>query len=235
MTRTRPRGPKVEMPRRPPPGSSTGPPSSRPVTQMSRVMRRSIRPPARLCQERPTEWMTPSRTDTPPSSAPKARASAPGCGSPAGIGAGSGVPSTWNADDIGAGIAAGNARREGRFRRQMSPWPRRASGNVCSEATTTSLAPERSGTHPVPRHGDAATRGRASVRALGQRFGQLGQRILNNIGHGHFSSSRWSGEWSRSRPEPPGGWGGPAPVEWPGTGPADGLVAAIPEVAAAKC
>ena len=42
-----------------------------------------MRPPARLYHAGPTEWMTPSRTETLASSAPKASTSAPGCGSAA--------------------------------------------------------------------------------------------------------------------------------------------------------
>ncbi len=73
---------KVEMPRRPPPAaSSTGPPSSRSANVISRAMRRSMRPPARLCHAGPTEWIVPSRIERPPLSAPKASASAPGRGS----------------------------------------------------------------------------------------------------------------------------------------------------------
>jgi hypothetical protein len=45
------------------------------------------------------------------------------------------------------------------------------------------FAPERSGTHPVSRHGNAGNQRPGEPRALRQRFGQADQRVLTDIGH----------------------------------------------------
>ena len=207
MTRTRPRGPKVEMPRRPPPGSSTGPPSSLGVTPMSRVMRRSIRPPARLCQDGPTEWMTPSLTEMPPSSAPRARASPPGCGSPAGSGAGSGVPSSRKATTLVPGSRPATRAVKALPSANVtcaSP----TSGNLCSEATTTSLrqsVPERI---RCPGTAMPATRGRASLTRSASASDKL-IRGFSAISAMIFSPIRRSQENGAGRDTaPPAGWGG---------------------------
>ena len=45
------------------------------------------------------------------------------------------------------------------------------------------FAPERSGTHPVPRRGDACDQKPGEPHALCQRFGQGDQRVFGDIGH----------------------------------------------------
>ena len=108
ITRTRRRGPKVDMPSSAPAASSTGPPSSRPERARSRWISRSIRPFAMLCQAGPTRWTAPSRTVAAPSAAPKAS----GERAERGLGGGgAGGAGEFEAEhgDVGAGIAAGDA------------------------------------------------------------------------------------------------------------------------------
>ncbi len=174
---------------------------------MSRVMRRSIRPPARLCHDGPTEWMTPSLTAMPPSSAPRARASPPGCGSPAGSGAGSGPPSSRKATTLVPGSRPATRAVKALPSANVT-FASPASGNLCSEATTTSLrqsVPERI---RCPGTAILATRSRASLTRSASACGQVDQRVFSNIGH-DLSPVRLGQENGPGRdPAPPDGWGG---------------------------
>ncbi len=78
MTSTTPGGPSVDMPSSPPSESRTGPPSSVRRRRISRAIRCSIRPPARLYHCGPTALTRPSRAvEAPAASAPSARARVP--------------------------------------------------------------------------------------------------------------------------------------------------------------
>ena len=175
---------------------------------MSRVICRSIRPPARLYQAGPTEWTTPSLAHTPLSWAPKARASAPACGSPAPSGAGPGVPSRRRATTFVPGsrpaTRAANALPSANVTVASG-----ALGNRCSAATTTSFRQSIPETHPMSRYGDADDQRPSEGGPFGKGFGQSDQRVFHAVGHDLFSSSTWSGGWFRSRAGATGRMGGP--------------------------
>ena len=151
------------MPMRPPAASSTGPPSSRLSSLMSSPIRRSIRPPARLCQTGPTECTAPRRTATSPApSAASAKTSMPGLGSAAASGAGGGPPSSRSTAMLVPGSRpasrAANVAPPARITSASS-----VSGSACSEATTTSLRHRVAERSERPRTRIPATSGRAAA------------------------------------------------------------------------
>ena len=128
MTSTSPRDPRVDIPSRAPFASSTAPPSSVRLSRISRLMRCSIRPPARLYHWGPTELTTPSRAFASPStSLPMANASAP-------TRATLGVASTRRQRSSHLAARAGSCPDRGRRRVRLAISP-------CAVTTSYSIAP----------------------------------------------------------------------------------------------
>jgi hypothetical protein len=91
-------------------------------------------------------------------------------------------------NNIGAGIAAGYARCKGASVGQCHL--RLAGiGESLFRGYNNVLAPERSGTPPMSRHGNRGNQRPGELRALRQRFGQVDERVFTNIGHDLFSYS----------------------------------------------
>jgi hypothetical protein len=91
-------------------------------------------------------------------------------------------------NDVGTGIAAGDVRCKGASIGQCHFRVANV-GESLLRGHDDVFAPERSGTHPVPRDGDTCNQRPREPHALCQRIGQIDQRVFSNIGHDLFSYS----------------------------------------------